>query len=151
MTVRVRTAAGLKQVANASVRTSGGLKSIQNGYVRTAAGLKQFFSKFAVGASPASGVVVKGNSATTTSFTTRAVTAIAAGTVGAVTYAWSQVDGDAITIDDPDAASTTFSGAVGPGAALDGHFKCNVTDAAGHSADTDPVSVSILNLYGGLA
>lgn len=144
MSVMIRTAAGLKDAADLVLGTDA-----QEAWIRTPDGLKLFFSSFGVTVSPASGVVVKGNSATTTTLTTKEVSAIAAGTVGAVTYAWSQVDGDAITIDDPSSASTTFSGAVGPGATLDGHFKCTVTDAGGHSADTPAVSVSLLNLYGG--
>lgn len=75
------------------------------------------------------------------SVTTNSVTVTAAGT-GPLTYLWTRVSGDAITIDSPTAATTTFSGTVGA-TGKTALFKCTVTDANGSSIDTETVFAQI--------
>lgn len=90
-------------------------------------------------ASPSS---VFGEAATAT-VTTSATTASASGSVGAVSYAWVKVSGDAITINSASSAATTFSGAaMGLGEVRSAVFKCVVTDSIG-SADTNNVTAQV--------
>lgn len=147
----VRTDQPATQGANLSVRGGSGLQAAARAFLRTADGLKQFFGIFSVAGSPAVGVATFRNSATPILIKTRAASAIVNNPVGDIAYAWSVVDGSGFTIDDPTASSTTFSATLAAGDTVDGHAKCSVTDSGGHSGETDPISVSIGNLYGGLA
>ena len=148
MTLAVRQSTVVKKAANIKVRTATGLKGVENAYIRTAAGLKRFFSKFSI-TTDSTGTSAGFNSGSTTTLTTRNVTALVTGAVGTVTYLWSQVSGDPMTITNPNSASTAFSALVNPGETLDGVFKCHVTDSGGHSGDTPNIDVHIANHYGG--
>jgi hypothetical protein len=150
MTLAVHTATVTKKTANLRVRTAGGTKLAENAYLRTAAGLKSLFSKFAVSVDKPV-VYAARNSAGSTPVTTPEVAALVDGATGAAAYTWSRADGGAHpwTIDSPNSATTTFTTSVARASIEAAAFKCTVTDAGGHSADTPNVSAQAENLYGG--
>lgn len=151
MTLAVRNSAGaLKDAAHVLVRDAGALlQDVAEVWLRTPSGLKLVWGTFAVSLS-ALGRSAGYNSASAVSVTTQPVTVTASGAVGEVTYAWTQVSGDAgWTITDPADASTGFSHVVGPLESAIGGFHCTVSDAAGHSAVSGTVAASVRNLYFG--
>lgn len=149
MTLALRQSTGTKQVANVRVLTGSGLEDAFQASARTAIALKRFFSSFVVSVSET--VIMAGfNSGGSSSITSQPVGAIVSGAVGAVTYLWTQTGGDAMTITDPASAETAFEASVSPGSPKVGTFKCTVSDAGGHSADTPIVTVTLRNIYGGL-
>jgi hypothetical protein len=81
---------------------------------------------------------------TTSSLTTAGVTATPAGGTAPYTYSWAKVSGDAITVNSPTSATTTFSAT---GLALDEErsavFRVTCTDAGALSATRD-ITVTII-------
>jgi hypothetical protein len=65
--------------------------------------------------------------------------------VGGYTYAWSRVSGDTVTVANSlSSATTTFSANVGiANPSRLSVWKCTVTDALGHTADSNTVSVDL--------
>lgn len=91
------------------------------------------------------------DSGASTTAVTNAATVSVTGGKPPYTYAW---DGDAtLAIDAPTSATTTFSAAVGPSESSAGAYSCTVTDAAGHTTESNAISASVENYrgdYGGL-
>ena len=78
----------------------------------------------------------------TGTITTASVTAVPSGQTGSVTYAWTKVSGDTMTVTSPTSSSTTFSTAPGFGNTKSAIYKCTATDSASHVA-SDTVDVTI--------
>lgn len=95
----------------------------------------------AVSVSPASRSTV----GSTSSLTSDAVTATAAGGTAPYTYAWTKLSGGSVTITSPTAATTTFS-ATGmlTGESRTAYFNCTVTDTATDTVTSATVTVSFL-------
>lgn len=138
----IRTASGLADFADLFLGTDA-----VEAWIRTPDGLRQFFGSFSAFASPSAVSGVK-NSAGSIPITTRSTTVSVSGAVGAITYAWTQVSGDPMTITNPSDAATAFSASAAPGDSLAAEFNCHISDEGGHSTDI-PVSATINNLYGG--
>lgn len=66
-----------------------------------------------------------------------------AGQTGSVTYSWTRVSGDVLTVSNATSASTTFSATVGIGNQIKSAvYKCTATDSGGHvSSDTVDVTI----------
>lgn len=76
--------------------------------------------------------------------TTGPVTATVSGGDAPYTYLWARVSGDAdIAPVAPTGASTAFSASCFPDDSFEASFTCTVTDAAGMSIVSDPVTASI--------
>lgn len=158
MTVAVNTASGTKTVGKIHVNTASGTKTVANGYVRTADGLEAFYQSLASGGSGGSSAITVspagagGGASSSSSITVYSsyVTVTPSGGTAPYSYSWSKVSGDAITANAPTSATTNFSANLAPGDFLSAVFKCAVTDAAGVSADSPTVNVTLRNLGGSL-
>jgi hypothetical protein len=93
-------------------------------------------------ASPSS---VSGSTASSGTATTNATTCTASGGLAPYTYAWSRVSGDTATsANSATSATTTFSANVGAVNNMrTSIWECTVTDALGHTADSNTVSVEL--------
>ncbi|CAB4153242.1 Tip attachment protein J [uncultured Caudovirales phage] len=79
-----------------------------------------------------------------TTQTTASTTATPTGGVSPYTYAWSLVSGDALTVNSPTAATTTFTATgMANGDTLTAVYKCTVTDSTSPTALTAFGSVSV--------
>ncbi|MGE5563125.1 MAG: hypothetical protein ACM3ZV_07415 [Bacillota bacterium] len=82
--------------------------------------------------------------ATTATITSAAITAVASGNTGAVTFAWTKKSGDALTTVTPDAATTAFRGAnMVVGEVRTATFTVTATDDATGAVATDDVTVTV--------
>lgn len=160
MTVKVRTAAGLKTVAALKVRTGAGLKSIVTGKVRASDGLKTFFSSGGSGAFTVSALplVAFGGASSGLAVTvmTEYVSVTVTGGTAPYSYAWDQVGATAETwtIESIGSANTRFAcSGVADGDSYIATFKCTVTDANGSTVDSANVEANVINYgsWGGFA
>lgn len=76
---------------------------------------------------------------------TSPVTAIVAGAVGAVTFAWTQISGDSLTINSPASATTDFDFTPHPGPGDFAHAVVRVTATNGANSAHADVDVAFRN------
>jgi hypothetical protein len=105
---------------------------------------KQITSLMTASATPTNVGFVKVGGGTSV-LTSDATTATPTGGTGPFTYVWSQVGGDSMTINTPNAASTTFSKSVPDAAGFTGYFVCTITDSLGAVAATNTVQCDLAN------
>lgn len=150
MTLAIRTGGASKNVTGIAIRKGGALKTVTEAWIRTGGALKQFYSVLQITLS-ASAVLGRGNSAATLPVTSAPVTATAAGTIGAVTYAWTRTDAGAQpwTIDAPTSATTTFTTSCAQGDDFTATFICTVSDQSGQSLASSAVAAECANIYFG--
>jgi hypothetical protein len=144
----VRTPAGLQTVKNVKVRDAANvLRSCAFVKIRDAANvLRTVWSAFAASVSRTD-VDGFGDSTGAITIQTANVTANPSGGTGPFTYAWGQVGGDAATILSPTSATTAFRfTGVSAGSSAVGIFVCTITDSAGSTAATPPVTATATNV-----
>jgi hypothetical protein len=76
--------------------------------------------------------------------TSAAAFATPTGGTGPYTYAWTIVSGNALTVNTPNSANTSFRSSVGPGNSKFAVYRCTCTDSLGTTAD-DTVNVTLTN------
>lgn len=108
-TIYVEDSGTVRQVVRLTVEDSGTVRQIQRVYVEDAGTVRLVFSAFSVtksgNATGSCGRLGPGNC----SATTNAVTCIATGAVGSVTYAWTSVSGTGASANSSSSATTTFT------------------------------------------
>lgn len=143
MTAYVKDGDTWKPRVSASVKDGGTWKTIISAHVKDGGTWKLVWdgAVLAISANPTSDTA-EGSFATIVSST---VTATATGGSPSYTYQWTQVNGDAITIDSATSASTTFRvTGMSPSEIRDGEFICTVTDALSNTASTDSVLITFI-------
>lgn len=100
------------------------------------------YAPLTASASPSS-VSASSTSSTSQTLTTNQSTATATGGDGSYTYQWEHVSGTALTVVNPNSATTAFRTTLSPGQSRSAVYRCKVTDGLGNVAYTNNVSVSI--------
>ena len=141
MSAIVGTSGGNKTATAITVGTSGGNKAVIAGFVGTPSGNKQFFASLSASAAPSS---VSGTRSGAGSVTTNTTTVTVTGAVGALSYLWEYVSGDAsISPTAGTLATTAFSTTVTLSQTKTAVWRCRVTDAGtGAVAYSNDVSVA---------
>jgi hypothetical protein len=150
VTLAIRVSDIPKDITGMGLRVGGALKTVTEGWIRVDGALKQFYALIQIALSSYS-VLGRGNSATSVLVTSATVTASVVGAVGAVTYAWTRTDSDpqAWTINNPTAASASFSTLCDQGDQFTATFHCTTTDAAGQVIVSSDVTADCANIYYG--
>lgn len=142
--IQVRDSGGLKALAAIKARDAVGLADIAQVYARDADGLHPLFTTFSATAAPTSNYGY-GTSSSPIVVTTNICTVTVTGGTAPYTYSWTPVDGTWAAVF-PTSPSTAFrSPSLDASQGSDTTFTCEVTDADGNTATTNPVSAEAVN------
>ena len=141
MTITYKDGASTRSISAVYYKDGATQRTVKELWVGDGGTKRLVFSSFAATAN----TPVSGSRATSGIATSGAALASTVDGTSPFTYSWSLVSGGTgITITSPTAASTTFSGSVGPvNNILTGVYKCTVTDNSGAVVDTNTVSVTL--------
>jgi hypothetical protein len=142
--ISVRDTGGSSTIGAARIRDGGGLSDLAQFSIRDADGLHSLLTTFSATAAPTSNYGY-GTSSSPIVVTTNICTVTVTGGTAPYTYSWTPVDGTWAAVF-PTSPSTAFrSPSLDASQGSDTTFTCEVTDADGNTATTNPVSAEAVN------